>query len=272
MKFPGKVAVVTGASSGIGRAISIALAAEGCKLVLAARNAEKLQETARLCRERGIEAIVAETDVSVEDDCRRLISTAVQHFQKIDILVNNAGISMRALFEDTELSVIKRVMDINFWGAVYCTKYALPHLLQARGSLVGVSSIAGYVGLPARSGYSSSKFALNGFLECIRTENLHKGLHVLILAPGFTASGIREQALNASGKSQQESPRKEEKMMQPEEVARQMIISLVKREDTRLLTVQGKLTVLLKKFFPGFIKRKSYDVMAGEPDSPLRKA
>jgi len=131
---------------------------------------------------------VVSADVSVEEDCKRLIKEAVDKFGTVDILINNAGISMRALFEEVDLSVLKQVMDINFWGTVYCTKYALPYLLKQKGSVVGVSSIAGYKGLPGRTGYSASKFAMQGLLETLRIENIKKGLHVLIACPGFTAS------------------------------------------------------------------------------------
>jgi NAD(P)-dependent dehydrogenase (short-subunit alcohol dehydrogenase family) len=162
-----KVVVITGASSGIGLALVHECAARGAKIVMAARNIEKLKEVAAALTAKGVANMAVQTDVSNEDDCRKLMEQAVQQFGSIHILINNAGISMRALFADLELSVIKRVMDINFWGTVYCSKYAYPYLLQNKGSLVGVSSIAGYKGLPGRTGYSSSKFAMNGFLEVL---------------------------------------------------------------------------------------------------------
>ncbi|MCD4684121.1 MAG: SDR family NAD(P)-dependent oxidoreductase, partial [Bacteroidales bacterium] len=180
------------------------------------------------------------------------------------------GISMRALFEDTELSVIKKLMDINFWGTVYCTKYALPHLLKTKGSVVGVSSIAGYKGLPGRTGYSASKFAMHGFLEVLRIENMKKGLHVLTACPGFTASNIRNTALAADGSQQSESPRDEEKMMSAEDVADKIIGAIEKKKDRLTLTTQGKLTVLLNKFFPKFMDKMVYNHMAKEADSPFK--
>src|SRR5690606_5748812 len=149
-----------------------------------------------------------------EEDCERLIQATIQQFGRIDLLINNAGISMRALFKDLDLKVLKQVMDINFWGTVYCTKFALPYLLQQKGSIVGISSVAGFKGLPARTGYSSSKFAMHGFLESVRIENLDAGLHVLIACPGFTASNIRNTALAKDGNIQGESPLDEGKIMQ----------------------------------------------------------
>jgi short-subunit dehydrogenase len=160
-------------------------------------------------------------------------------------------------------------MDINFWGTVYCTKYALPFLLKSKGSVVGISSIAGYKGLPARTGYSASKFAMQGFLESLRIENLKKDLHVLIACPGFTASNIRNTALAADGSQQGESPRDEGKMMQPNEVALALMRAIEKRKRTLTLTTQGKLLVFLNKFIPAQVDRMVFKQMAKEPDSPF---
>jgi len=194
----------------------------------------------------------------------------VKRFGRIDILVNNAGISMRALFENTDLTVIKQLMDVNFWGTVYCTKYALPYLLTEKGSVVGVSSIAGYKGLPGRSGYSASKFAIQGFLEVLRIENMSRGLHVLIACPGFTASNIRNTALAGDGSQQGESPRDESSMMTAEKVADKIITAIQKKKHRIIMTSQGKLTVLLNKFFPKWMDRIVYNHMAKEPNSPFK--
>ncbi|MFB6317576.1 SDR family oxidoreductase [Saccharicrinis sp. FJH54] len=266
-----KVVVITGASSGIGLALARKFALKGSKLVLAARSIDKLEELGKELGSSGTEVVTVKTDVSIEKDCKNLIDKAVSAFGKIDVLINNAGISMRANFLDVELSVLKRLMDVNFWGTVYCTKYALPYLIERKGSLVGVSSIAGYVGLPGRTGYSASKFAMHGFLNTIRTENLKKGLHVLIAAPGFTASNVRYSALTADGSSQGETPRKEEKMMSAEEVASRIYHATIKRKRTLILTfVEGKLTVFLSKFLPGLLTRLTYNHMAKEPDAPVK--
>ena len=124
-----KVVVITGASSGIGKALAFEFSKRGAKCVIGARNHEKLVEIAEEIKLSGAEVAFAQTDVSIEADCKNLILTAVERFGKIDVLINNAGISMRALFADTDLKVLKRLMDVNFWGTTYCTKYALPHLL-----------------------------------------------------------------------------------------------------------------------------------------------
>ena len=164
-----KVVVITGASSGIGRALAIEFASKGARLSLGARRTELLEELRKELPDT--EILIQATDVSKEEDCQNLIEATVKHFGKVDILVNNAGISMRALFEEVDLKVIKQLMDVNFYGTVYCTKYALPYLLKTKGSLVGVISIAGFVGLPGRTGYSASKFAIRGFLDTVRIEN-----------------------------------------------------------------------------------------------------
>lgn len=273
----GKVAIVTGASSGIGLATVKEFAARGASVVLAARNTGKLsQVVSELDSKYGTlpdgtaKFIAVTTDVTKEEDCKTLVAKTVEHFGKIDILVNNAGISMRAMFRDLELSVIKNLMDVNFWGTVFCTKYALPYLLKSKGSVVGVISIAGFKGLPARTGYSASKFAIYGFLDTLRVEHLHDGLHVMIFAPGFTTSNIRNVALTADGSKQGETPRDEEKMMSAEEVACRMAKGIIKRKSQIILTPIGKLTVWLNKFFPRLVDRLEYNYMKKEPNSPLK--
>lgn len=276
-----KVVIITGASSGIGLATAKEFASKGDCVVLAARNAEKLKSTVEsLGQQYGQEAelenkkvprfIAVATDVVKEEDCKNLITKTVEVYGRIDVLVNNAGISMRAMFKDLDLSVIKNLMDVNFWGTVYCTKYALDYLLKSKGSVVGVISIAGFKGLPARTGYSSSKFAIYGFLDTLRVEHLHDGLHVMIFAPGFTASNIRFTALTADGSAQGETPRDEGKMMSAEEVAARLVKGVYKRKAQIILTPIGKLTVWLNKFFPRLVDRLEYNYMKKEPDSPLK--
>ncbi|MBK7851193.1 MAG: SDR family oxidoreductase [Bacteroidetes bacterium] len=265
-----KVVVVTGASSGIGRSLAIEFARNGYNVVAAARKVDQLETVKKDIEKAGGKALIVATDVSKESDCERLMAETMATFGRIDVLINNAGISMRAVFEKTDLNVIRQLMDINFWGTVYCTKYALPHLLKSKGSVVGISSIAGKKGLPGRTGYSASKFAMEGFLETLRTENLKTGLHVLVACPGFTASNIRNTALAADGNTQGESPRDEKKMMQPEEVARRIYKAVEGRKRDIIMTRDGKLTVFLNKFFPAMMDKVVYNHMAKEPDSPFR--
>jgi dehydrogenase/reductase SDR family member 7B len=261
------VVIVTGASSGIGAACAQEFDAQGAHIVLAARTADKLQQIAQQLTNP---CWVVEADVAKEADCQRLVNETIAKFGKIDVLVNNAGITMRALFNDAGLDVIRRLMDINFWGTVYCTKFALPHLLKTKGSVVGVSSIAGFKGLPGRTGYSASKFAMQGFLEALRIENHKTGLHVLIACPGYTASNIRNAGLNKDGQAQGESPLDEKKLMSPEEVATHIARATTKRKKYLVLTPLGKLTVWLNRFFPSYIDGMVYNSVAKEKDSPFK--
>ena len=268
--FKDKVAIVTGASSGIGLATATLLAKYQAKVVLAARSEDKLNELSRQLSQYS-EVISVKTDVSIQEECRRLIEKTIQKFGRIDILINNAGISMRAMFKDLDLSVIHRLMDVNFWGTVYCTKYALPYLLESKGSVVGVISTAGYKGLPGRTGYSASKFAINGFLDTLRSEHLYDGLHVMIYAPGFTASNIRKTALMADGSFQGETPREEGKMMTSERVGEIMLNHIRKRSRRATLTFTGKLLLVLTRLFPTITDHLEYWYMAREPDSPFKR-
>lgn len=265
-----KVVIITGASSGIGEALAYKFASKGSKLVIGARNQDRLTVVANNIKKLGAEVVYAQTDVCIEGDCRNLVLTAYENFGKIDILINNAGMSMRALFESAELEVIKKLMDTNFWGTVYCTKYALPYILKEKGSIAGVSSIAGIIGLPARTGYSASKFAMNGFLGSLRTENIKTGLHVLVAFPGFTESNIRTTSLLADGTAQGESPREEGKMMSAQEVADHIYMAIKKRKNKIVLTRQGKLINTISKFLPDMLDNMVYKNLAKEENSPFK--
>lgn len=265
-----KVVIITGGGSGIGKACAATFLARGYRVVITGRRMEKLQEVIAEFKGSSEHILALQADVSIEADGKRIIDETLSKFGRIDVLINNAGISMRALFEEMDLSVLKRLMDTNFWGAVYCTKYALPYLLDSKGSVVGISSIAGKKGLPGRSGYSASKFALEGFMETLRIENLKKDLHVLVACPGFTASDIRISSLSADGSAQGESPREENKMMSAQAVAHEITEAVINRKRDLVLTFNGRLTVWLNKFFPALMDKLVYKHMAKEPGSPFK--
>jgi short-subunit dehydrogenase len=264
-----KVVIITGGSSGIGLALAREFGMHGAKIVITGRNKMQLENAITELRSKGITVDGFAADVSVEADNKRMAEEAIRTFGRIDILINNAGVSMRALFEEVQMDVIKKVMDINFYGALYATKYCLPEIVRNKGSVVGISSIAGYRGLPGRTGYSASKFALNGFLEVLRTEYLKRGVHVLTACPGFTTSNIRKRALTKEGAQQGESPRNEEEMMSAEECARHIYRATVKRKRSLVLTTQGKLTIFLNKWMPALADKLVYNTMAKEINAPI---
>ena len=265
-----KVVIITGASSGIGKALAFEFAKRNADIVLAARNIDKLSKIEEVLKSFGTNVISVQTDVSVESDCKNLVNKTIEKFGKVNVLINNAGISMRALFDDVDMSVLHKLMDTNFWGTVYCTKYALPYLLEVKGSVVGVSSIAGFKGLPARTAYSASKAAMQSFLDVIRTENFKKGLHVMVACPGFTTSNIRFTALTKDGTQQGESPRDEDKMMSAATVAKKIANGVISKRRTIIMTFEGKATVFLNKFFPSMLDRIVYKKISKEPDSPFK--
>jgi dehydrogenase/reductase SDR family member 7B len=266
----GKTVIITGGSSGIGKALAEEFGRHGSRILITGRNKNDLEAVVSELAKKKIIIAGFQADVSLEEDNRKMADEAIRIYGSIDVLINNAGISMRSLFEKVDLGVIRKLMDINFYGVVYATKYCLPEIIKSKGHIVGISSIAGYRGLPGRSAYSASKFALNGFLEVLRTELIHTGVHVLTACPGFTATNIRKHSLVSDGSSQGESPRNEGAMMTAEECARHIYKATVKRKKILVLTGQGKLTVFLNKWFPSWMDKVVYDVMAKEENAPVR--
>jgi short-subunit dehydrogenase len=262
-----KVVVVTGGSSGIGKALVDAAIKRGAKVAVCARNLDKLQGIFQASDN----LFCFRADVSKEEDCKNFIQAVLQKWGSIDVLINNAGISMRALFEDVDLAVIRELMDVNFWGAVYSTKYALPAIKKQKGVIIAISSIAGYRGLPARTGYSASKFAMQGFFESLRTELLRTGVHVMWVSPGFTSSNIRNVARSSDGTAQAETPLDESKLMTAETCAGIILDGIQHRKRNIIMTTQGKLTVWLNRLFPGLADKLVYKHFLNEPDSPLKK-
>lgn len=265
-----KVVIITGATSGIGKACAEQFGKEGAKIIFTGRNQDRLEAVNKSLSDIGAEHTGYIMDVSDETENKKLIEETIRNYGRIDILINNAGISMRALFNDSDLDVFKKVMDINFYGTVYATKYALPYIIKSKGTIVAVSSINGHRGTPARSAYTASKYAMEGFFEALRTEVMNMGVHVLVVSPGFTGTNIRNAALNKDGLAQGESPRDEDKMMSSEKVAESIMKGIKRKKRDIVLTSQGKLVVFLNKWIPGWMDKKVYEHMAKEKDSPFK--
>lgn len=264
-----KVVVITGASSGIGLALALQALEEGAFVAVCARNCTSLIEANSKEIEEG-RFLVMSVDVSDELACKQFIDAVINKWQKIDVLINNAGISMRSLLAETEISVLKELMNINFWGTVYCTKYALESIKAQKGVIVGVSSIAGYRGLPGRTGYSASKFAMQGFLESLRTELLHSGAHVMWVSPGFTASNIRNVSRMGNGSVQGETPLEESKLMSASTCASLIYKAIHKRKRVLIIGMLGMFTVWLNKLLPSVADKLVYNHFKKEPGSPLK--
>jgi short-subunit dehydrogenase len=252
----GKVVVITGASKGIGAELARQLAAKGAKVVLAARNEAELAGVAKECERLGAGVITVKADVGIEHDCQTIVTAALLAFGRVDVLVNNAGISMWARFEDIEdVSILARIMHVNYMGAVYCTKHALPHLRASGGQIVGISSLAGRTGVPTRTGYSASKHAMTGFFDSLRIELADSGVAVTMIYPGFVATGIRENATGPDGKPILVSPVKEGEVMSVEDCARRIVRAIERREREVIMTARGKIGLFLKLVAPGLVDR-----------------
>jgi dehydrogenase/reductase SDR family protein 7B len=264
-----KVVIITGGSEGIGKALALEFGRKGARVVITGRKRETLENSRNQLQAIGISVLAIQADVSRMEDNERMVQETLSHFGQIDILINNAGISMRGNFKTVDPEVIKQVMDINYYGVLYATKACLSHIIKQKGSIIAISSIAGFRGLPERSGYSSSKFAVHGLMEVIRTELLEDDVHVLIACPGFTQTDIRKKSLVAPGQSLGEAPRDESKMMSAEEVAAIIYRDTVARSRYSVMTFSGKMIVWLNKWFPALADRLVYNNFKKEKNSSL---
>ena len=254
-----QVIVLTGASEGIGAEMARQLAqrhGQQLALVLAARNLERLEAVAAECRDRGAQALVQRTDVGVEAECRALVQAAVQTYGRLDTLINNAGMSAHALLREVDdLGWYEQLMRINHWGAVWCTHAALPHLLASQGRLCAVSSLAGLVGVPGRTAYSATKFAMTGFFEALRAELIGTGVSVTTAYPGVVDTEIRRRGYNAAGQPAGKSGLDERGAMPVDTCARLILDGLAQRRREVVMTAQGRLGRWLKLIAPGLVDR-----------------
>lgn len=254
--YTGKVVVITGASSGIGRALALGLAEQRPRLVLAARSQGALEEVARACQARGADALAVPTDVTSQEACRNLVHQAVERFKVLDALVNNAGVSMIARFDElADLSVYENIMKVNYLGCVYPTYFALPHLKASRGQIVVVSSLAGITGVPTRTGYAASKHALFGFFDSLRIELRGTGVSVTLVAPYFVLSEIHRRSAGPDGKPLGTSPMKEAEIMTAEECAGEIVRAMARRRRQLIMTSRARLLRFVKLVAPGLIDR-----------------
>lgn len=255
-EFSDKVIVITGASEGIGRALSLALAPQQSKLVLAARNEKRLDQLKKEIESLGGQALVMPTDITSEEACKNLIEAAVSAWGGIDVLVNNAGRTMWTTLEDLkDTSIIEQLIRVNYLGAAYCTYYALPYLKASKGRIATISSVAGLTGVPTRTAYSASKHALFGFFDSLRIELIGTGVTVTMITPDFVLSQMHRRAFGSDGKPLGMSPMQEDKIMKAEDCAA-MIVKAIENRDRLLITsLRGKLGRWMKMIAPGVIDK-----------------
>lgn len=255
--FRDQVVSVTGASSGIGKALALHLAGQGAKVVLAARRAELLEQIAADCHNAGGVALAVPTDVADQAQCRALVEKTVAAFDRLDMLINNAGLAVIARLEDyTDLSLFQHVMDVNFYGAVYCTYYALPHLIRSRGRIVAVSSLGGKAPLPYNSPYIASKFAMHGFFDSLRIELMRRGVSVTIICPYWVVTGFHEAQMDKDGVPRGHAGRAiYSKNMMTSKRCAEILLRAAYRRQREVLMGPGRLMVWLKLLAPGLLDR-----------------
>jgi len=261
-----KVIIVTGASEGIGRALCLQLASQQVKLVLASRNMIRLATLKSEIQKAGSEALMIPTDITQQEDCQNLIEETIRHYGKIDILINNAGMSMRVPFSDIkELSVIEKIHAVNYFGSVYCTYFALPHLKESKGQIVTISSMTGLLGMPLRTAYSAAKHALFGFFDSLRIELQDSGVSVTMIAPDFVASEIHTRALDGEGQAMNTSHISNKKIMTADSCAGLIIKAITQNKRFLITTLRGKFAFYLKPFLPRLIeKMASASILKGK--------
>jgi short-subunit dehydrogenase len=250
--FTQQVAIITGASSGIGEALALRLAAEGASLGLAARRADRLEAVAEACRQRGGRAVAIPTDVTDEHACRALVERTQHEYGRLDMLVNNAGLSVVAKLSDLhDLDLFRHVMNVNFYGALYCTYHALPHLIDTAGRLVDVSSMGGKLAIPYNTGYVASKFALGGLSNALRLELAGTGVSVTLICPHWVVSEFHESYLDRDGRRKGAAGRAlyTPRTMTADRCA-QITLEAARRRRREVLMGPGKPIVWLQAFAP----------------------
>jgi short-subunit dehydrogenase len=254
MSLQNNVTIITGASTGIGEELAYQLAKQGAQLVLTARRVDELNRVAEKVRALGAKVITVAADVANSGECRKIIEATIAEFGRIDTLVCNAGMTMWAKFADIDdVSVLERIMQVNYMGAVYCTHHALPYLMKTKGRIIGIASLTGLVGVPTRTGYAASKHAMRGFFDSLRIELADSGVTVTMVYPGFVATGIRENATGADGKPAKIDPVNKDSVMSVEECAGIILRAIESRQREEIMTLKGKVGQWLKLIAPSFV-------------------
>jgi NAD(P)-dependent dehydrogenase (short-subunit alcohol dehydrogenase family) len=253
--FERKVVVVTGAAGGIGRALCFRFGLAGAHIAALDQDAAGIEALAQALTEAGIEATAQVCDVTDPDQCRETMRTVEERFGGVDLLINNAGITQRSRFAETEISVYQKVMAVNFFGSLYCTKAALDSLLARKGMIIVTSSVAGFTPLLGRSGYAASKHALHGLFETLRCELASQGVRVMIVCPGFTATNIERNALDGSGRPNPRPQSRFGRQAAPEEVADAVYRGACSGKRLLVLSPVGRLARLLSRLSPAAYER-----------------
>ncbi|MBL4578391.1 MAG: SDR family oxidoreductase [Flavobacteriales bacterium] len=247
-----KVVVITGASSGIGQACALEYARRGAKIVLAARNQDKLEEIASAIDKLGAKAVSIPFDVTKEEDRQRLVKETIAEFGRIDLLINNAGISQRSLAKDTLPDVDRELMEVNFFGVVALTKHVLKHMIPAQsGHIAVISSIVGKFGFPLRTGYSATKHALHGYFESLRAELHEDNIQVTIICPGRVKTNISINALTEDGSTHSKMDEGTEAGISAEKCARKIANAISSGKKETYIGGKEILLIYIRRFIPG---------------------
>ncbi len=253
--FRDQTVIITGASAGIGRSLALLLAAQGANVAIAARRADRLEQLAEECQRAGGRVLAVPTDVADEAQCKELVEKTVAAFGGVDMLINNAGLAASALFGDfPDLCLFRHTVDVNFYGAVYCTYYALPYLKERRGRIVAVSSLGGKVTIPYNTPYCASKFAMHGFIESLRTELVPNGVSCTVVCPWWVATEFHEAQLDKNGVPRGRLGRAyyTRRTMTSEQCAQIVLQAALKRR-REVLMGPGTLAVWLRLLAPGLL-------------------
>ncbi len=250
------IVVITGAASGIGAAFVKYFVSQKAKIVLLDMQEKSMISLVQELKIKGEDYLVLALDITDEAKVKEAFKTIIDKFKSIDILINNAGISQISLFEDTNLDIFKKVMDVNFYGTVYCTKYALPHLKKSKGQIIALSSVAGFSPLYGRTAYSASKHALHGFLNSLRTEEKENGIDVLLACPSFVKTNIEKRTFNKDGKPFGEKKGTPGQLMTPEYVVSEIIKGIENKKNIIYISRISKISRLISFFFPKIFEKK----------------